>query len=68
MSKAKRKENKTAEVKNANKEAFVWTDDEIELRGPLRFLFKPLNSCVRTRKNQQPCDIERSSNILFLKI
>ena len=31
MSKAKRKENKTAEVKNANKEAFVWTDDEVEL-------------------------------------
>ena len=31
MSKAKGKENKTAEVKNANKKAFVWTDDEVEL-------------------------------------
>ena len=24
------------------------TDDEVELRGPLRFLSKPLNSCVQT--------------------
>ena len=44
----------------------MWTDDDVELRGPLRFLSKPLNPCVRTCENKQPCHIERSSNIIIV--